>query len=136
MSRILAIGEDSPGVTQLLVNLVEIALPPGTDDNINAIKEQTDRLIFDISNNVQTSNPFPTGIVVQDDINEYLTFMTDLEETEDDYWVGAYLKFTSGNVINQVKKILSYNGSTKVLTFYSAFSGAPEAGSQFKIVNE
>lgn len=136
MAWILAIGEDSPGVTQVLNKIETLNIPDEVGDDIIAIKAQTDKMLFDVESNILTSNPFPEGTVLTDAGNSAQQILTDLTETTDDYWVGSYLKFTSGDLIHQVKKILNYDGINKVLTFYSIFTGTPQNGDTFKIVNE
>lgn len=73
------------------------------------------------------------GAVVTDGGNSATTFMTNLTETTTDYHKDALLLFTSGNLINQVKKITAYNGSTKVVTV-GAFTGTPGSGDTFIIL--
>ena len=77
----------------------------------------------------------PTGVVVTDGSNTTTDFKTDLSSSETDYIKDAYLKFTSGANINQVKKIAAYNGSTKFVTV-AAFTDAPAGSDAFVIINE
>lgn len=77
----------------------------------------------------------PTGAVVSDSGNSASSFKTNLTETTNDYWKDCYLKFTSGSLINQVKKITGYNGTTKFVTC-DAFTGTPSAGATFEIINQ
>ena len=77
----------------------------------------------------------PTGAVVSDAGNSTTVFMTNLAETAADYWKDCLIMFTSGNLINQVKKISGYNGSTKVITVSSGFTETPSASDNFIIVN-
>jgi len=72
-----------------------------------------------------------TGSVVADGGNTDTTFKTDLTESTDNYHKDALLLFTSGSLINQVKKVLSYTGSTKFITMSSAFTAAPSASDTF-----
>jgi hypothetical protein len=71
-----------------------------------------------------------TGSVVADAGNSATSIKTDLAEATTDYHKDALILFTSGNLINQVKKVTAYNGSTKVLTV-NAFTGAPATSDTF-----
>lgn len=72
-----------------------------------------------------------TGAVVTDGSNTSSTFKTDLSESTTDYHKDALILFTSGNLINQVKKVSAYNGSTKFITVSSAFTGVPAVSDTF-----
>jgi hypothetical protein len=71
-----------------------------------------------------------TGAVVTDAGNSPTSIKTDLAETTADYHKDALMLFTSGALINQVKKVTAYNGSTKVLTT-GAFTGTASATDRF-----
>jgi hypothetical protein len=71
-----------------------------------------------------------TGTIVADGTNSSTTFKTDLVETTTDHHKDALILFTSGNLINQVKKVTGYNGSTKFLTV-GAFTGTPATSDTF-----
>lgn len=71
------------------------------------------------------------GAVVADGGNTALTFLTNLTEAVNDYHKDALLTFTSGNLINQVKKVSAYNGGTKFITVSNAFTGTPVATDTF-----
>jgi hypothetical protein len=77
-----------------------------------------------------------SGAVVADGGNSATTFVTDLTESTTDYWKDAFLRITSGALINQVKKITAYDGTTKAVTVSGGFTGTPAAGVTFEIVNE
>ena len=76
-----------------------------------------------------------TGAVVADGANSATTFKTNLTQSINNYWKDCFLKFTSGNLINQVKKITAYNGTTKFVTV-NAFTGIPSASDTFEIINQ
>ncbi len=76
----------------------------------------------------------PTGSVAADGSNSATTFKTDLTGT-DDYWKDCYLKFTNETLINQVKKITAYNGTTHFVTT-GAFTSTPVTGATFEIINQ
>lgn len=116
--------------------LIESDLEINPDSRLVAIVTQTDKFQFDVSNNVKSTRTYKEGEVVTHVDNDQSTFKTDLAETADDYWVGAFLKFTSGTLIGQVKKINTFNATTKFLTFTSFFTGIPAASDTFKIINE
>jgi len=77
----------------------------------------------------------PTGAVVTDGSNTSSTFKTDLSEATNDYWKDALLLFTSGSLIGQVKKISTYDGTTKFVTLSAALTGTPSSGDRFVLVN-
>ena len=77
----------------------------------------------------------PSGTIVDDAGNSTTVFKTNLTSSEDDYIKDAYVKFTSGANINQVKKISAYNGTSKVITT-AAFTDEPAENDTFVIINE
>jgi hypothetical protein len=77
----------------------------------------------------------PTGTIVDDAGNSTTVFKTNLTSAEDDYIKDAYIKFTSGADINQVKKISAYNGTSKIITT-AAFTDEPAENDTFVIINE
>lgn len=72
-----------------------------------------------------------TGAVVTDGGNSSTVFKTDLTEATTDYHKDALVLFTSGGLINQVKKISGYAGGTKIITVSSAFTGTPSVADKF-----
>ena len=77
----------------------------------------------------------PSGTIVDDAGNSTTVFKTNLTSAEDNYIKDAYVKFTSGANINQVKKISAYNGTSKVITT-AAFTDEPAENDTFVIINE
>jgi hypothetical protein len=75
-----------------------------------------------------------TGAVVDDASNSASTFETDRTESTDDYWVWAWLRFTSGSLIGQVRRVTDYNGTTKFVTT-QAFTAEPAAGDTFELIS-
>ena len=71
------------------------------------------------------------GAIVADGSNTSSTFKTDLSEATNDYHKDALILFTSGNLINQVKKVSGYNGTTKFITVSAAFTGTPATSDTF-----
>lgn len=88
----------------------------------------------DLALDVYEGRPF--GLVVADGGNTASTFKTDRTETATDHWLAAFLKFTSGSLIGQVRRVTAYNGTTKFVTFADAFSAAPTASDAFELINE
>jgi len=54
-----------------------------------------------------------------------VTLSADSEGWATDYYVGWWIKFTGGPAINQVRRITSFNMTTKVVTVSSAFTVSP-----------
>jgi hypothetical protein len=78
----------------------------------------------------------PSGAVVTDGGNSSAAFKTDLSESTDSYWVDALLLFTdSSGLLNQIKKVTSYDGTTKIIGVGSAFTGTPSVGDRFILIN-
>lgn len=101
-----------------------------------AIQAQTDLMQFDASNNIYALMGYPTGTVVADGDNEEDYFKTDLTSAVEEFWVGGWVKFTSGALANQPpKKIIHYDAALKFLTT-SAFTSTPAAASTFIIINQ
>jgi hypothetical protein len=80
---------------------------------------------------------FPTGSVVTDGSNSVVSFKTDLIQVTLDYWRDAFIVMTSGNFKEQVKKITTYNGTTRFITVASpGFTGTPAGGDTFYLINK
>jgi hypothetical protein len=133
----------SPAAVGSLMDLVNapnataIAAIQGTMGTaVTGIKTQTDKLLFDASNRVKSVQQFPVAAVVSSVVNVPTSFLTNLTEAVEGYWVGAWWKFTSGTLINQVRKITGYNGSTKVVSVASAFTGTPAGADTACLINE
>jgi len=78
----------------------------------------------------------PTGLVVDDNDPDPLAtaFETNLTETTNDHYNGAFLVFSSGVLLGQSRKISDYDGTSKVITVAVAFTEAPAGGDAFLIV--
>jgi len=85
---------------------------------------------------LKTDQQYPTGEVVADGSNGGLTFKTNLSEATNDAHKGKYLKFTDGTLVNQVKKVSAYNGTTKFITVTSSFTGTPTAADPFELIDQ
>jgi len=81
--------------------------------------------------------PVVAKTVVADAGNTGISFKTDLPETLDNYWKDTFASFAAGALAGQVKKVLAYNGTTKVLTVGPApgFTGPPSPGDVFVLIN-
>jgi hypothetical protein len=79
---------------------------------------------------------FPTGTVVSDASNSATAFHTSRTESSADYWKNAFLVFTSGALVGQVKLITGFTVSGGVMSFASpGFTATPVAGVSFYIIN-
>jgi hypothetical protein len=78
------------------------------------------------------------GIVVDDASNSIVSFKTDLASAVDNYCSGSFVKFISGNCINQTRKIAApgYGGTSKFVLVTSGFSEEPMPGDTFIIINQ
>ena len=77
----------------------------------------------------------PSGTVVADGGNTATTFKTDLTEGTTDYWKDVLILFTTGTLLGQVRKVVTYDGTTKFVTLSSALTSTPTAGARFVLVN-
>ena len=80
--------------------------------------------------------PWETGTVQTDAANSTISFKTDLASTTDSYCVGSFVKFTSGALINQTRKITRYGGTSKLMLVTAGFTATPTAGDTFIIINQ
>jgi hypothetical protein len=135
-------GSPSP-VADLIISSVAMWIGNDADlslDSFNglaAIKAQTDLLTFDASNNIKSVQQYPTGAVVDDPLNDAANFITNLTETADNHWKDSWLKFTSGSLISQVRKVIAYVGSTKRISFSApGFTSVPAPADTFKLIDE
>lgn len=76
-----------------------------------------------------------SATVASDAGNTSSTFKTDRSSSTTDDIKDALLVFTSGSLVDQVKKVSGYNGSTKFVTLSSAFTAAPSTSDRFIIVS-
>jgi hypothetical protein len=88
-----------------------------------------------VISNFRIIRKIPRASVVANGGNTATTFKTDLTESINDYWKDALVTFVTGSLAGQVKKVLSYDGTTKFLTFLSGYTAAPTAGDKFQIIN-
>jgi len=83
------------------------------------------------------SSPTHEAAVVADAGNTSSSFKTDLSQTSNDHWKDALVAFSSGALFGQIKKVLSYNGTTKVLVVGPSpgFTSTPAASDRLVLVN-
>lgn len=79
--------------------------------------------------------PYATGTVVTDGGNSASSFKTSRTEATNDYWMDALLLITSGALVGQIKKVTAYDGTTKVITVDTGFTGTPADDVTFLLVN-
>ncbi len=90
-----------------------------------------------IGDSISTFFPYEAGKVATNaGANTAIAFKTDLTSAVDDYCVGSFIKIASGTLVNQVRRISAYNGTSKVVTVSSAFTGIPADDVEFFIVNQ
>lgn len=63
------------------------------------------------------------------------SFITDLTSAVDNFYNDATLAFITGSLKGQSRPVISYNGTTKAVTFDEAFTSAPADTDQFIILN-
>jgi len=61
------------------------------------------------------------------------SFVTNLTETTDDHYRDVSFVFIGGTLIGQSRPVISYNGTTKIVTFDEPFTEAPADGDGFII---
>jgi hypothetical protein len=64
------------------------------------------------------------------------SFVTNLTETTNGFYNGHFLVFTSGTLRGQARRIRSYNGATKAVSFDRPLTAAPSNGVTFLILGE
>lgn len=63
-------------------------------------------------------------------------FVTNLTEAIDDAHKGKLVRFQTGTLAGQVRKVSGYNGTTKALSFVAGFSAAPTAADVFTLIDD
>lgn len=77
----------------------------------------------------------PRGSVVADGGNTALTFKTNLASSINDFYKDMILKFTSGTMSGELKKVAAYDGTTNFITVQGGFTAAPSAADNFDLIN-
>lgn len=83
-------------------------------------------------------DPYPdvlSALVVDDALNTATSFKTNLASSTDNFYRSLWFTFRTGALAGQAKQVLSYNGSTKALTFVDPFTGTPVANDQIVAIN-
>lgn len=65
--------------------------------------------------------------------NTASSFETDRTETDDDHWNWAWAKALTGALAGQVRRVVGYNGTTKVIATM-AFTATPGDGDEFELI--
>jgi len=107
------------------------ASPAPVDD---ALFDQMDFWI--LGDQIVNVVPWESGTVQADAANSIISFKTGLSSTTDSYCVGSFVKFTSGTLINQTRKISGYGGTSKLIQVTSGFTEIPAVGDTFIIINQ
>lgn len=77
----------------------------------------------------------PVYAVVDHADNSATTFLTDLPTESDNARKGGYVRFQTGALAGQVRKVYAHTGATKFLAFAVGFTAEPAAGDLFAFVN-
>ena len=102
---------------------------------LNAAQAILDKLAFDPSDVLISTQQYPTGAVATDSMNSSTRFKTNLTESSDDALENMWVRMTSGDLLGQVQKVGTYTGSSKVVTTKSSFTGTPADGVTFELIN-
>jgi len=70
------------------------------------------------------------------DTNTATSFKTTLTSAVDDFYNDMLLTITSGALIKQVKKVTNYDGTDKIITVGTGFTGTPADGVTFDLVHQ
>ena len=85
----------------------------------------------------QIANNVGSGDIVNDSVafagsiqtgSTNLNIIINSSQTTNGYYIGYWIKIISGTLINQVRQIIAYNGSTKTITLQTSLTTAPTAG--------
>mgnify|MGYP001172714798 FL=1 len=114
----------------------EIVVPSATILCIEVVLNSTSLVLgYESTRDAGGYSP-DAGVVVTDAGNTAQAFKTDLASAVTSYCVGSYLKFISGALINQTRRISAYNGTAKTVTLSSAFTTIPTVADKFIIINQ
>ena len=119
--------ETNAGLESMLDTLITIA---------NQLKTVSDTFQFDNENSVKATQTYPTGEVIYNVNNTKSLFATTLSEPINDYWIETWLRFKTGSNINQIRKVVTYDGGTNFITVSSSFTNIPTDGEEFELINK
>ena len=111
-------------------------------DKIDIVDLNWDRVLSGATHNIPSSagrrlrqlGDVVSGEVVSDSGNSADQFVTDLAEARDDFYNDQLIRFTSDNLQGYVAPILSYDGTTKIITISETMIETPDDGSEFDII--
>jgi hypothetical protein len=112
----------------------EVVVPSDAIYCIEAVVDSTSLVLGYESTKDAVGDIPESGTVLTSVANTTISFLTDLASAVTSYCVGSYVKFTSGNCINQVRKISAYG--TNIIGVSSGFTAVPDDGSKFVIINQ
>ena len=111
--------------------------PSGTKDSgflIQRFQSDNDTSIGDVVNDVAY---FTDSLPLQTGMTSVQLKLSAASSSSDDYYNNWYIKITSGFSVGQVRKIISYIGSTRVATLSSAFTDQnPTLGDSVSLYNK
>jgi len=90
--------------------------------------------VVEVENPVLDEVASPNGAVVDDAGNTASSFLTNLTESVDDHWKDSFLKFKDGSLAGQVRKVIGYDGTNKIITC-DAFTSIPAGTASFDLIN-
>lgn len=77
-----------------------------------------------------------TAAVVADASNSASAFVTNLTSAITDAHKGKLVRFQTGALVDQVRKVTGYNGTTKALSFADPFTAAPSAADILTLLDD
>ncbi len=75
------------------------------------------------------------GVVVADGGNSASAFKSDRSETATGFWNNTLCMMMAGTLAGQVQKVSGYDGTTKILTLSSPFTGTPGVGDAYQLIS-
>lgn len=110
-------------------------------DKADIIEGVWDELLTGATHNIPTSSGRRLrqlgdiiAATVVDPAATTTSFITDLAESRDDFYVDQLVRFTTGNLEGHVRVIASYEGATNTITVAEAMVEAPDDGIGFDII--
>lgn len=99
----------------------------------DTLLEVTD--FYVVGDRVVVNFPYEYGKVVTHASNGANTFKTDLLNPTSDYCVGSFVKFVSGNLVEQTRRITAFSSSA-FITVSTSFTETPAGDDEFFLVNQ
>ena len=118
------------------------ALTQEEHDELFAVADNVwDELLTGDTHNIATSagrRLRQLGDVISASVNDssptLTTFITDLTESRDDFYVDQLVRFVTDNLQGLVRPILAYDGTTKAITISEDLPELPDNGMDFDII--